>query len=298
MKKDVKQLAQRLLKILPAAPVVDWTHTMAARWQRDQFSNGFVPLRQIDDISLDDLLNIDDQKLAMQRNTEQFVRGFPANNVLLWGARGTGKSSLIHALLNTYASSNLRLVEVSKAQLEDLATIARALADAPYRFVLFCDDLSFEAGDATYKAMKSALEGSVLKAPGNVLVYATSNRRHLLAEYQSDNQANSIIDGELHESEAVDEKMSLSDRFGLRLSFQAFKQDQYLAVVERWLTKLAKEYDLLGRGKPLPMDDDLRREALGWALARGVHSGRTAQHFARQWVGERLLVRDSSAHGH
>lgn len=298
MKKDVKQLAQELLKILPVAPSVDWTSTTAARWHTDQFATGFAPLASIDDISLDDLLNIDDQKLAMQRNTEQFVRGFPANNVLLWGARGTGKSSLIHALLNTYASSNLRLVEVNKTQLADLATIAVALADAPYRFVLFCDDLSFAAGDAAYKELKSALEGSVFKAQSNVLIYATSNRRHLLPEYQSDNQATSIIDGELHESESVDEKMSLSDRFGVWLSFQSFKQDEYLAVVEHWLTKLAKEYDLLGRGKPLPMDDDLRREALRWALARGVHSGRTAQHFARQWVGERLLIRDSSTHSY
>lgn len=298
MKKDVKQLAQRLLKILPVAPSVDWTSTLAARWHKDPFSNGFAPIAQLDDISLDDLLNIDDQKLAMQRNTEQFVRGFPANNVLLWGARGTGKSSLIHALLNTYASSNLRLVEVNKTQLADLACIAGVLAEAPYRFVLFCDDLSFEAGDAAYKEMKSALEGSVFKAANNVLVYATSNRRHLLPEYRSDSQSTSIIDGELHESEAVDEKLSLSDRFGLWLSFQSFKQEEYLTVVEHWLTKLAKEYDLLGRGKPLPMDDDLRREALRWALARGVYSGRTAQHFAHQWVGERLLVRDSSAHGH
>lgn len=298
MKKDVKQLAQRLLKILPVAPTVDWTSTIAARWHTDQFSNGFAPLGQIDDISLDDLLNIDDQKLAMQRNTEQFVRGFPANNVLLWGARGTGKSSLIHALLNTYASSNLRLVEVNKTQLADLATIARTLADSPYRFVLFCDDLSFEADDASYKELKSALEGSVFKVQDNVLIYATSNRRHLLPEIQSDNQATSIIDGEVHESDAVEEKMSLSDRFGLWLPFYPFKQDEYLAVVEHWLTKFAKEYDLLGRGKPLPMDEDLRKEALRWAHARGVRSGRTAQHFARQWVGERLLMRDSSTEAH
>lgn len=292
MKKDVKQLAQRLLKSLPVAPTVDWTNTLAARWHSDQFSNGFAPLGQIHDISLDDLLNIDDQKQAMQRNTEQFVRGFPANHVLLWGARGTGKSSLIHALLNTYANSNLRLVEVSKTQLADLVTISSALADLPYRFVLFCDDLSFEADDASYKVLKSALEGSVSKVADNVLIYATSNRRHLLPEYQSDNQATSLVDGELHESEAVDEKLSLSDRFGLWLSFHPFKQAEYLAVVEHWLTKLAKEQDLLGRGKPLPMDEDLRKEALHWALNRGVHSGRTAQHFAHQWVGERLLMRD------
>jgi predicted AAA+ superfamily ATPase len=298
MKKDVKQLAQRLLKLLPVTPSVDWTQTIAARWHADGLTQGFVPLSQLDDITLDDLLNIDDQKLAIQRNTEQFVRGFPANNVLLWGARGTGKSSLIHALLNTYASSNLRLVEVNKTQLADLANIARSLLDAPYRFVLFCDDLSFESNDSAYKELKSALEGSVFKASGNVLIYATSNRRHLLPEYQSDNQATSIIDGELHESEAVEEKISLSDRFGLWLSFYPFKQADYLAVVEHWLTKLAREYNLLGRGKPLPMDDDLRKEALRWALARGVRSGRTAQHFARQWVGERLLMRHSSTQAH
>ena len=295
MKKDVKQLAQRLLTLLPLAPTVDWTNTLAARWHTDRFSEGFASLGQLDDIGLDDLLNIDAQKQAIQRNTEQFVHGFPANNVLLWGARGTGKSSLIHALLNAYAGSNLRLVEVNKTQLADLAAIARLLADSPYRFVLFCDDLSFEADDAAYKELKSALEGSVFKASSNVLIYATSNRRHLLPEYQSDNQATSIIDGELHESDAVEEKISLSDRFGLWLSFYPFKQADYLLVVEHWLTKLAREYDLLGRGKPLPMDDELRKEALRWALARGVRSGRTAQHFARQWVGERLLMRKAEA---
>lgn len=298
MKKDVKQLAQRLLQLLPAAPSVDWSHSMAARWHSDGLVQGFKTLSQLGDTTLDDLLNIDDQKLAIQRNTEQFVRGFPANNVLLWGARGTGKSSLIHALLNTYASASLRLVEVNKTQLADLASIAAALAEQPYRFVLFCDDLSFEADDSAYKELKSALEGSVFKASSNVLIYATSNRRHLMSGYQSDNQAASIVDGELHESEVVEEKISLSDRFGLWLSFHPFKQDEFLEVVEHWLTKLAKEFDLLGRGKPLPMDDDLRKEALSWALARGVRSGRTAEHFARQWVGERLLIRHGSKQAH
>ena len=294
MKKDLRKLAVRLLPLLPVVPNTRWQDTVAAHWHSEGLARGFAPLEQLSDITLDDLLNIDLQKRTLVRNTQQFVHGFPANNVLLWGARGTGKSSLIQALLNAYSGQGLRLVEVNKTQLADLANIARRLAHEPYRFVLYCDDLSFEANDAAYKELKSALDGSVFKASSNVLIYATSNRRHLLPEYQSDNQATAVVDGELHESEAVEEKVSLSDRFGLWLSFYPFKQNDYLAVVEHWLIKLSREHNLLGHGKPLPMDEDLRKEALRWALARGVRSGRTAQHFARQWVGDRLLEKRES----
>ncbi len=201
--------------------------------------------------------------------------------MLLWGARGTGKSSLIHALLNEFAASGLRLVEVNKAELEHLAVIVTELSALPHQFIVFCDDLSFEIEDASYKQLKSALEGSVFKTARNVLIYATSNRRHLVPEYMSDNNQARMIEGELHEAEVVEEKISLSDRFGLWLSFYPFKQDAYLLVVRHWVAKLAAEHSV-----ELDLDDaELRAEALRWALARGVRNGRTAQYFARDWVG-------------
>lgn len=263
---------------------MDWQRHPAAVWRSGPWGGGFVAHADLDDISLDDLLQIDDQKARIDRNTRQFLAGVPANNVLLWGARGTGKSSLIHGLLNRYRDQGLRLVEVGKDELAALPEIASRLRSEPYRFVVFCDDLSFEADDASYKALKSALEGSVFRASPNLLIYATSNRRHLLPEYMSDNARAAHVQGELHHSEAVEEKISLSDRFGLWLSFYPFKQDAYLEVAEHWVTALAAAHGLAES-----WDDDARAEALRWALARGVRSGRTAQHFARHWVGTRLL---------
>ena len=244
------------------------------------------PLGHLHAITLDDLLGVDEQKRLLIANTEQFVRGMPANNALLWGARGTGKSSLVHALLNRYADAGLRLVEVDKHALADLAAIVARVEAAPYRFLLVCDDLSFEADDASYKALKSALDGSVFTQSANVLIYATSNRRHLLPEYMSENTAATHENGELHESEAVQEKISLSDRFGLWLSFYPFRQEGYLVVAEHWLKRLAAEHDA-----PAVWDDETRQAALRWALARGVRSGRTAYHFAKQHVGGILLGR-------
>ncbi|MBK81008.1 MAG: AAA family ATPase [Gammaproteobacteria bacterium] len=281
---DARELTRRALSVVPAPAAVDWAACPAAVWQSGLLGAGFVAHGSLDDIGLDDLMWIDDQKAQIDLNTRQFLAGLPANNVLLWGSRGTGKSSLVHALLNRYAEDGLRLVEVSKHDLAALPRIVRRLRDAPYRFVLFCDDLSFEADDASYKELKSALEGSMFKTSGNVLIYATSNRRHLLPEYASDNQHTVVREGELHESEAVEEKISLSDRFGLWLSFYPFRQDAYLDVVGHWVSRLAQRH-----GLDFTWNDEVRAAALRWALARGVRSGRTAQHFARHWVGKSLL---------
>ena len=282
-----RELIRRLLDLLPARRDVDWSNTPAAVWHSDQLGGRFVAHEDLDPVELADLLNVDDQKAALLANTRQFLSAAPANNALLWGARGTGKSSLIHALLNEFGSQGLRLVEVNKTSLATLPEIVIRLRDVPYKFVLFCDDLSFEADDASYKALKSALEGSVFRSSANVLIYATSNRRHLLPEYMSDNAQAAMVDGELHQGEAVEEKISLSDRFGLWLSFYPFKQDAFLEVAEHWVGVLAREHKL-----PLKWDEAARAEALRWALARGVRSGRTAQYFARHWVGSRLLKSD------
>ena len=278
------ELGRRLLAILPGPGGVDWRRHSAARWRVTPFGGEPKPIGPLDPIALDDLLGIDEQKQELVANTEQFVRGYPANNALLWGARGTGKSSLVHALLNRYAEQGLRLVEVDKQALTEVAAIVARLADQPYRFLLVCDDLSFEADDSSYKALKSALEGSVFAQSANVLIYATSNRRHLLPEYMSENLAGRHEEGELHESEAVEEKISLSDRFGLWLSFYPFRQDDYLRVARHWLERLGAAHDVV-----VPWDDDVRRAALRWALAHGVRSGRTALYFARHRVGKALL---------
>jgi predicted AAA+ superfamily ATPase len=286
---DSRQLVARMLDFIPARSAVDWEQCRAAMWAAAPIGGQFLAHPELDDIDLDDLLGVDDQKAGIELNTRQFLAGAPANNVLLWGARGTGKSSLVHALLNRYHPRGLRLVEVNKSLLTALPEIVVQLSSEPYRFVLFCDDLSFEADDASYKVLKSALEGSVFKSSSNVLIYATSNRRHLLPEYMSDNEQSSFVDGELHQSEAVEEKISLSDRFGLWFSFYPFRQQAYLDVVQHWLDRLANQYGLTAS-----FDDDVRAAALRWALARGVRSGRTAQHFARHWVGKSMIENKDS----
>lgn len=286
MKKQVARLAERLLALLPSDISPDWEDIPAAVWRPSVIGAGLVPHVEVDSIELDDLLQIDRQKAALDQNIRQFLAGLPANNALLWGSRGTGKSSLVHALLNAHRGEGLRLVEVDKHQLHDLPDLVEQLRQQPFRFVVFCDDLSFEAGDPGYKALKSALEGSVFTTSSNVLIVATSNRRHLLPEYLTDNDdARLDAEGELHQGELVEEKISLSDRFGLWLSFYPFKQDAYLDVARHWVDKLSAEYGLEGG-----FGDEARAHALRFALARGVRSGRTAQHFARHWVGERLLA--------
>ena len=287
-----KQALERLLALLPSTESIDWSQHWAARWRSEPLGGTLSPLGHLDRIELADLLGVDDQKAQLVANTEQFVQGYPANNALLWGARGTGKSSLVHAVLNRYAPDGLRLVEVDKEALCDVAAIVARLDSEPFRFVLVCDDLSFEADDASYKALKSALEGSVFTQSDNVLVYATSNRRHLLPEHMSDNTSARHIEGELHEAEAVEEKISLSDRFGLWLSFYPFRQDDYVRVARHWFERLAAS-----EGVDVNWEESTRQDALRWALARGVRSGRTAYHFARQRIGRAALAQSTDGGG-
>ena len=278
------EIARRLLNIVPDNEDIDWANVLAARWRPHALAGFLAPVPSVVTLELDDLLEIDYQKAQLVENTRQFVEGYPANNALLWGARGTGKSSLIHALLSEFGSEGLRLIEVDKESLVDVDRIVSHLENAPFRFIVVCDDLSFEAEDPSYKALKSALEGSVLAQSRNVLIYATSNRRHLLPEYMTDNTSAQHIDGELHEAEAVEEKISLSDRFGLWLSFYPFKQAEYVAVARYWTETLARAHEV-----DFEWSEETQLSAVRWALARGVRSGRTAQHYARNEVGRLLL---------
>lgn len=289
---DGRELARRLLTALPQNAGFDWREHRAARWRQGAFGGEFVAESGASTTVLEDLLGIDEQKRLLVANTAQFVRGLPANNALLWGARGTGKSSLIHALLNHFAADGLRLVEVDKTALAHISAVSARLEGAPHRFLLFCDDLSFEAEDSAYKVLKSALEGAMCGQRENTLIYATSNRRHLMPERSSDNAGARHVDGELHESEAVEEKVSLSDRFGLWLSFQPLRQDGYLRVARHWLERLGRDHHIA-----LAWNEEARQAALRWALARGGRSGRTALHFAKQHVGGALLRRAEAADG-
>lgn len=270
-------LAERLERVLPPVTIEpEWERYIAYRWRRRQGPGWLEGVKHPHTLRLADLLCIDRQKSTILRNTRQFVDGLPANNVLLWGSRGTGKSSLIKALLNEYAEKGLRLIEVDKHDLLDLPDIVDLIWGRPERFMLFCDDLSFEAEDPSYKALKALLDGSISAAPDNLLIYATSNRRHLLPEYFDENLEARNIGGEIHHGEAVEEKISLSDRFGLWLSFYPFRQEEFLAIVHYWLRQLGV------RDMDAPTVD---RAALQWALARGSRSGRTAFQFARDWAG-------------
>lgn len=272
---------ERLEAVLPAAPrLADWKDYRAFRWRRIGQRGYLHPVRHPHRLRLADLRQIDRQKAALDLNVRQFLAGLPSNNALLWGARGTGKSSLIKALFNEYADCGLRLIEVDKHDLLDLPEIVEPLYDRPERFLLYCDDLSFEANDPSYKALKAMLDGSISAAPDNVLLCATSNRRHLLPEYLRENQDARIVEGELHHGEAVEEKISLSERFGLWLSFYPFSQDDYLAIVGYWLEQL---------GARAGLNDAARQDALRWALQRGSRSGRVAWQFARDWVGRQGL---------
>lgn len=278
-------LLARIEPLLPAQPpVIDWDRTFAARWQRDARSGFLVPLEVSLDLSLADLIGIDRQRDLLSANTRQFVDGLPANHVLLWGARGTGKSSLIRALLAEYAADGLRLIEIERDHLADLPRVVELLAGLRQAFVLFCDDLSFEAGEGDYRVLKSVLDGSLERAPENVLLYATSNRRHLVPERQSDNENWQMVDGELHPNEAVEDKIALSDRFGLWLSFYPFTQQHYLSVVRHWIDSLARRASL-----DWAWSEALEKDAIRWATGRGNRNGRCAYQYARQWVGKRLL---------
>lgn len=276
-----EQLIARIESVLPqplAAP--DWSAAIAWRYRKRSSGHGTLePVRHVAAMRLEDLKEIDGQKEKIQRNTEQFVRGLPANNVLLTGARGTGKSSLIKACLNAYAPQGLRLIEVDKADLTDLPDIVEVVAGRPEYFIVFCDDLSFEDGEPGYKALKSILDGSVAAATPNVLIYATSNRRHLLPEYMRENLTYTHTDdGEVHPGEGVEEKISLSERFGLWVSFYPFSQDEYLAIAGQWLASFGLGSEAIAAARP---------EALVWALERGSRSGRVAYQFARDYAGRR-----------
>ncbi len=273
----VESILERVEAILPpAVSSVDWKSSTAFRW-RHRGGRGYLhPVGNVHQIALSDLRDIDRQKQIIEQNTKQFVEGRPANNVLLTGARGTGKSSLIKALLNRYARHGLRLIEVDKNELVDLSEIVDIVAQRTERYIVFCDDLSFEASDPGYKALKVVLDGSVSATSANVLVYATSNRRHLMPEYMQENLEFKHVGDELHPGETSEEKISLSERFGLWVSFYPFDQDEYLDIVSHWLEHFGCDAKTIGSA---------REEALQWSMQRGSRSGRVAWHFAQDWAG-------------
>lgn len=264
----------------PAPPRVDWQTTLACRWRRGPVQGWLQPIGQLNCPPWNALKGIDEQKKAAERNLRQFVAGLPANHVLLTGSRGCGKSSLIKALLPRLAKKGLRMVEVDKDDLVHLPDIVAGIADQPWRFVIFTDDLSFEPGEAAYKPLKAALDGSLAGLAPNVLICATSNRRHLMPEFMAENLETKYLGHEVHPGESTEEKVSLSDRFGLWLSFYPFDQDQYLAIVQAWVAELGGAW----------ADGD-RLEALQWATQRGGRSGRIARQFAADWVGRQGLKR-------
>jgi hypothetical protein len=273
-------LLVRLEAVLPRPPAApDWTASVAFRYRHRGAARVLEPVRHVATIRLTDLREIDAQRERLVRNTLQFIAGAGANNVLLTGARGTGKSSLIKAVLNEFSARGLRLIEVDKSDLVDLPDLVELVAGRPERFVVFCDDLSFDEGEPGYKALKSVLDGSVAQASDNLLVYATSNRRHLLPEYMKENLTYTHTeDGEVHPGEVVEEKISLSERFGLWISFYPFTQGEYLAIVAQWLRNF---------GVPEGELATAQKESLVWALERGSRSGRVAQQFARDWAARR-----------
>lgn len=268
-------LAQLEAWLPPAPPETDWS-AQAFRWRKRGARGWLDAVQHISRIHSEDLRHIDRQKSIIDRNTRHFLAGKPANNVLMTGARGTGKSSLVKAMLDAYSDQGLRLIEVDKADMADLGDIVDIISPRPEHFIIFCDDLSFEEGEPGYKALKSVLDGSISASGDNVLIYATSNRRHLMPEYMSENlDAKHQTDGEIHPGETVEEKISLSERFGLWLSFYPFKQDDYLDIVNYWLGVHGCSQDDI---------DASRLEALQWALERGSRSGRVARQFARDWA--------------
>lgn len=270
----VLELLESTLSPRPAQP--DWKAALAYRWRRHA-GNGFLqPVLHPHRIRISDLQGIDEQIRLVEQNTRQFIQGLTANNVLLTGARGTGKSSLVKALLNKFSPKGLRLIEVDKQDLIDLPEIVDLVAEVPFKFILFCDDLSFDADEPGYKALKVILDGSISATSDNLLIYATSNRRHLMPEFMQENLETRYLGEEIHPGESVEEKISLSERFGLWVSFYPFDQDEYLYIVEYWLAEL---------GVPEQARIKARKEALQWALTRGSRSGRVAWHFARDWAG-------------
>ena len=274
-----EHLLIRLESMLPnASATTDWS-AIAWRWQHNSRHGYLEPILHPDAIKLVDLHHIDHQKAEIVRNTRQFVHGYPANNVLLTGARGTGKSSVVKALLPEFFAKGLRIIEVDKHDLTDLPTITALLRERTERFIVFCDDLSFEAGDTEYKALKVVLDGSIAVTADNVLVYATSNRRHLVPEFMSENLETQHLGGEVRPGDTIEEKTALSDRFGLWLAFYAFDQDEYLTIAHQWLRHYGFE----------AFDEVAKAAALSWSHTRGSRSGRSAIQFARDYAGREQL---------
>ncbi|WP_277057023.1 ATP-binding protein [Trichlorobacter lovleyi] len=290
MVEQLRRVLTAVEQVLPKpVPVIDWTETHAANWRRRGNGGYLDPVPEIEAFHLDDLLGIDEQKRTVEENTRQFLAGLPANNTLLWGTRGTGKSSLVRALLHSYAPQGLRVIQVDKDDLIHLPAIVDEIKRQPYRFILFSDDVSFETGESSYKMLKSALDGSVYAPPENVLIYVTSNRRHLLPEYESDNRGAMLVNNEIHHGETVEEKISLSGRFGLWIGFHPFSQDQFLEVARQWVERLCQR-----NGSTLRWNEEARQAAILWGRQKGDHSGRIALQFANQWVGSTLLRRGTN----
>lgn len=276
-----EDLMARFERLLPESPPSEpGEGAIAWRWRRGGRGGGFVAVPAPAAIDLDDLHGIDEQRAVLERNTRQLVYGLPCNNALLWGARGTGKSSLVKALLARHADEGLRLVEVDAADLVDLPDVVAPLAGRSERFIVFADDLAFNAEDPAYRALKAVLEGSVVTAPDNVVIYATSNRRHLMPEFLSENRDARAVDGEIHPGETTEEKISLAERFGIWLSFPPFREQDFLVMAAGWLARIAPE---------LAFDDEARTAAKRWALMRGSRSGRVARQFALDWAGSKRL---------
>jgi uncharacterized protein len=278
LSKELERILERLDQLLPPAPpATPWDASIAFRWRSSgrRGTPGYLqPVRQVHRIRLADLRGIDRQIEKVEQNTRQFLDGKPANNVLLTGARGTGKSSIVKGLLNKYAGQGLRLIEVEKNDLVDLPHIVDQVAPRAERFLLFCDDLSFHGAEDGYIALKVALDGSISTTSENLLIYATSNRRHLMPEYMNENLETRYVGDEIHPGETVEEKISLSERFGLWVTFYPFDQDEYLDIVAHWLKSFG-----------VSQNENSNQEALQWALQRGSRSGRVGYQFARDWAG-------------
>ncbi len=284
MSNELDRILERLDQLLPPPPpATDWKASIAFRWRASGRKGAYggsahagwlQPVRHVHRIKLSDLRGVDKQIALVERNTRQFLDGQPANNVLLTGARGTGKSSIVKALLNKYCGKGLRLIEVEKSDLVDLPNIVDQVAARPERFMLFCDDLTFHGSEEGYIALKVALDGSISTTSENLLIYATSNRRHLMPEYMAENLETRYVGEEIHPGETVEEKISLSERFGLWVSFYPFDQDEYLEIVSQWLKHFGSA-----------LSEQSKEEALQWALQRGSRSGRVAYQFARDWAG-------------